>query len=240
MGYMIPDSSGKHVGRRSLVVGGGAAALAALTGAVAPARAFGGASTASEHARQVVEWIDVDRGLPDLDVVKNRLVQGLAELDASPPRDPRANDLHAWMQQRVTDLTGKTEAYPVVAYHDPLARALLAFFFAVHSQHMNPVPPTITESMPVHPVLARLESDFFPALVAEVDAEGRRSAAFAELMNTSDTEMERIITEIADTPTAGGGAAPAAIKDWKRAMRIVQVAIVVIGALEYALDRKMN
>jgi hypothetical protein len=194
------------VNRRSLVVGGGAAALVAATAGLSPAAAarVSRMSTA-EHARRVLGSLNVDRGLVDLAGAQGRLKEGVASYLESAPRDPNANDVYAWTQQRVRDLTGRPDVFGGPLFEHPQTRALLAFAFALYTQHQDVRLPVIVRSMPVPVVLAKLEPDFFPELLRQLEAEGRGRPGLDRLLQAGSAELDRIVGEIAGDLTGGGG-----------------------------------
>jgi hypothetical protein len=207
------------VDRRSLVVGGGAAALATLVAGISPAAAsaVGRSVGTAERVRRVLDTLEVDRGLADIDGVKRQLAESLLVYEKSVPRDPKADDLHAWVQQRVTDLTGRTEEYVEVAFETPQTLALLGFAFAVHTQRKDLEPVQVTQSMPVPALMSKLEADFFSEMVSQMDAKSRNEPRFGELVEKGSTEMLRVITEVAQaSPDSAVAAIAAAAKKYTK------------------------
>src|SRR5687767_9394183 len=119
--------------RRSLVVGGGAAALAAGLAGVGnvrtPAAAAAGIgaepTSTAEHARRFLASFNVDLGLVNPDTAQGNLKESVAAYQASAPRDPNAEDLHAWAKDRLADLTG-TGTFETVL-RNPQSQSVLAF-----------------------------------------------------------------------------------------------------------------
>jgi hypothetical protein len=202
------------VDRRTVVVGG-AAALAALAGGVSSAAAstVGAAETTQEHARRVLDKVNVELGLVNVEGAAGQMVDGLDVYLASPPRDPKANDFYAWSERRVRNLTGRKDELGAILVDDSKARALLGFGFACYTQHQGVAAPTITRSMPAPSALVGLESDFFPELHKQVDAKSASSPAFADIIDASTAELDRITIERAtdDDPEADAFGVPAIV-----------------------------
>jgi hypothetical protein len=192
------------VDRRSLVVGGGAAALAAVVGGLPPAAALAGQrlSGTGEHARRVLGAVETERGLVDLETAFSRLTECVKSYQNSPPRDPNADDLHAWTQQRVTELTGKKEPFAEYLLEVPQTRSLLGFAFVSFAQHKDTRLPVMAHSMPVPAVLVKLEPDFFPELVNQIEIEGRRDQKFADLIQAGMAELDRFIPPVDEPSTS--------------------------------------
>ncbi len=226
------------VDRRSLVMGGGAAALAAVAGKISPAAAapIAKPATTSEHVQRVVASLDVRRGLVDLDVVAARLARSVADYEAAEPRDPRAADLYAWIQHRVTGLTGVTDPFESVVDELEQTRTLMAFGFAVHTQHQDLPQPVISPSMPVPRVMARLETDFFPALLGQIAAESRSQPAFSEVLRASAAELDRVMTALAQESAASGAAVMAAAKPnrWRTIATVMILTFVCFAQGSYS------
>lgn len=178
--------------RRSLMVG--AAALAAVAGtriSGAQASTLGTETTSTvAHARQVLEQLDVGLGLVDPEGAKLQLLDIFAAYEASPPREPVADDLEAWTRQRHTDLTGLDSLETVL--DNPPTRSLLAFGFVLHSQRQDRQLPVISRGEPVPDGLARLESDFFPELSRQIAIRSRSTQAFADLLDAGAAELDEV------------------------------------------------
>jgi hypothetical protein len=178
--------------RRKLIIGGGAAAVATTLGALAgasPARA-----SEIAHARQTLSGVDVDLGLVNLEGARSRLKESFAAYDVSAPRDPMATDLHAWVDRRIADLTGIKDSF-ASANELAMTRTLLAFGFVAYTHYQHITLPTIARSMPVPTVLSKLEPDFFSELHRQIDTSIRNSRTFASQLQTSSTELDRLLTE---------------------------------------------
>lgn len=188
--------------RRTLVLGGGVAALALAAGPIGPATAATDAT--ADHVRRVVGLLDVGRGLGDLDAARARVAQCLADLHASAPRDPRADDLYAWLQRRVTDLTGRTDPFENVAGTQEPTRTMIAFAFAAQTQLPAGQRPVLTAGMRTPATLRRLEPDFFPELAAQLEQMSARSPAFAALLAAGAAALDRLVADL--TASDGGPA----------------------------------
>jgi hypothetical protein len=64
----------------------------------------------------------------------------------------------------------------------------------------RPQPPTLTRSTPVPTVLASLEPDFFPVLLAQIEAKRSSTPAFARLMQAGSTEFDQSVLTAANDP----------------------------------------
>lgn len=213
--------------RRSLIVGGGAAALAvAAGGIIQPAAASADGTTATtNHARRVLELVNVDRGLVDPDGARRHLAESLATYTASAPRDPDADDLNAWVRRRIASLTG-TDSVEAAVYKIPETRELLAFGFLSYTQRQDRPQPKITRSMPVPAVLTNLEPDFLPELLRQVRGKAKASVPFASELRTSSDHLTNFITA-EDTGTGPGHPTNEDIANW--VVVLIVVAIVVIS-----------
>jgi hypothetical protein len=213
--------------RRSLVVAGGVAAIAAVAGGTilpTAASALGAEPTSTaDHARRVLELVNVDLGLVNPIGVRGKLVESLATYRASAPRDPNANDLHAWVRQRIADLTG-TDSFKAAVTELPQTRTLLAFGFLSFTQHQDRRIPRITRSMPVPTVLAKLELDFFPELLSQINAKIGKSAPFANDLAASSSELDQFI---ATTSIEPGHPTDEDIVQW--VVLLILVGIVVVS-----------
>lgn len=191
--------------RRSLVVGGGAAAIATALGAVAngrnsPASAStigAGPTSTADHAQGFLENLDVELGLVDADAAQRMMTDSFGVYLASDPRDPKANDLHAWAQQRIADLTG-TDDIEAAVTKIPQTRKLLATSFLIYTQQKDLQLPKITRSMSVPARLVKLEPDFFPELLRQIDAKSESSRGFADLLQAGSAELDRFLATVSD------------------------------------------
>jgi hypothetical protein len=187
--------------RRKFVVGGGAAAVAttltAVTGAipaVAASIAGAGPMSVDDHARRVLDRVNVDLGLVDPAGLQRQFERAYAGYLASAPRDPAANDLDAWIRRRMLELCG-TDSYAAAVTEVPQTRALLAFSFLAYSQHQDTALPLLTRSMRVPTVLRILEPDFLPVLVDQIGERCSTSREFAVALQSTSAELDRIIAE---------------------------------------------
>lgn len=200
--------------RRKFVVGGGVAAVAttltAVTGAGLPAAAASilraGTMTVADHARRVLDSVNVDLGLVNPAGMQRQFEQAYAEFVASAPRDPDANDLDAWIRRRMIELCG-TDSYLAAVTEIPQTRALLAFSFLGNSQHQDTVLPPVTRSMRVPAVLRMLEPDFLPELLDQINERSRTSLQFARALQGASAELDRIIAERLRESSDGAGLA---------------------------------
>jgi hypothetical protein len=192
--------------RRSLIVGGGAAAVAAGLAGVGnvrtqPAAAAGiGAEPTStaDHARRFVESFDVNLGLVNPDAAQGNLKESITVYQASAPRDPNAEDLHAWSKRRLADLSG-TDTFETVL-HVPQSQTLLAFGFLLYTQHQEVPLPTVTQRMSVPFTLARLEPDFFPEALNQIEIKSSGSQAFANQLQAGAGELDQLVAEASKGP----------------------------------------
>jgi hypothetical protein len=198
--------------RRKLIVGGGAAAVAATLAAVAGRGIPAGASTTdtaptstADHARRVLDLVDVELGLVNPNGLRGQCAQSLAASQASFAQredDPVVtNNLDAWLRQRMVDLCG-TDSYDVAV---PQTRTLLAFSFLAYSQNQDIPPPQVDPDMPVPTVLQALEPDFLPILLDQINAKSGTSPAFANALQASSAELDQIVAANGqDSPGDGG------------------------------------
>jgi hypothetical protein len=221
--------------RRKLIVGGSAAAVAAALAAMAgkgiPLAAAStidvGPRSTADHARRVLGLVDVDRGLVNPAGLQSQFEQGCAAYLASPaPRDTEptgANDMEAWTAQRMVDLCG-TDAFEA-ATEIPQTRTLLAFGLLACSQRQEGEPPAIARGMPVPAVLEALEADFFPVLLDQIDAKSNGSPSFANALQASAGELDRLVATLTEIEPASMQA---------RSLSRTQIAaliIIVVGNL---------
>jgi hypothetical protein len=187
------------------------------------ASAFGAEPTSTaDHARRVLELVNVDLGLVNLGDARRKLAESLAAYRASAARDPSADDLHAWARQRLAALTG-TDSFKAAVTELPQTRTLLAFGFLSLTQHQDRRLPRITRSMPVPTVLAKLEPDFLPELLSQVSAELKKSAAFATDLTASSSELDQFI---ATTSIEPGHPTDEDIVDWIVVLIVVGIVVV--------------
>ena len=221
--------------RRKFVVGGGVAAVAttltAVTGAGLPAAAASilgaGPMTVTEHARRVLDSVNVDLGLVNPAGMQRQFEQAYAEFVASAPRDPDANDLDAWIRRRMIELCG-TDSYLAAVTEIPQTRALLAFSFLANSQHQDIVLPPVTRCMRVPAVLRMLEPDFLPELLDQINERSRTSLRFALALQAASAELDRIIAEKLRESSNGAGLA-ASSSNGPSDAAVVFSLIVVVG-----------
>lgn len=182
------------VDRRQLIAGAGAAIVLSLTGkaasAISPA-ALRRITTA--HARHVLDLVDPERGLVKPAGFQELLEHNYPIYRDSEPRDPKADDLDAWMRGRVLDLCG-TDDY-ADAVKDEKVRKLFGFTVLAYSQQQDPDLPEIRRSMPVDDLLLRLEPGFLPELVGQLDETAGQSPAFAAALEAGTAEFDRILNE---------------------------------------------
>jgi hypothetical protein len=215
--------------RRSLVLGGGAAAIAAAVagGRILSAEAStttAGPTSTADHARRVLELVNVDIGLVNPSGAKRLLEESLAVFQASAPRDPNANDLDAWARSRIADLTG-TDSFEAAVKEIPQTRTLLAFGFLSYTQHQDRRQPKIIRSMPVPAALANLEPDFFPELLGQINAKVKGSTTFANELRTSSAELDQFVATVSMAPP--GHPTTGDIVNW--VVFLVVVGIVVLS-----------
>jgi hypothetical protein len=194
--------------RRSLVVGGGAAALAAGLASVgnvrtqAAAAAGIGAEPAStaDHARRFLASFNVELGLVNPDAAQGNLKESIAAYQASAPRDPDAEDLHAWAKHRLADLTGTGTFETVLRI--PQSQTVLSFGFLLYTQHQEVRLPMITQRMSVPATLANLEPDFFPELLNQIEIKRASSRDFASQLQAGAGELDRLVAAVSKGPAA--------------------------------------
>jgi hypothetical protein len=195
--------------RRKLIVGGGAAALATTLASVAGRGTPASATEVStaDHARSVLDQVDVSRGLVDPEGLRSQFQQSYATCQASfaqpDPDSPPANDLDAWIRQRTFSLCG-TDSYVAAVTEAPEARTLVAFSFLAYSQNQNISMPQIEPGMPVPAMLQNLEPDFLPVLVGQINDKSNASPEFASALQASLAEVDSIIEESQQDPGDGG------------------------------------
>lgn len=198
--------------RRKLIVGGSAAAVAATLAVMAgKGIPLAAASTidaeptsTADHARRVLNLVDVDLGLVNPAGLQNQLEQGCAAYLASPaPRDTEptvATDMEAWTAQRMVDLCGSDSFEAVTEI--PQTRTLLAFGLLACSQHQEGEPPQTYRGMPVPAVLEALEADFFPVLLDQIGVKSNGSPSFANALQASSAELDRVVATLAEIQSA--------------------------------------
>jgi hypothetical protein len=219
--------------RRRLIVGGSAAVaaagLAALVGKGAPAAAStvdAEATSTLDHARRILDLVDVDLGLVDPAGLQSQFEQGCAAYAASPaPRDedPTVATMEAWIEQRMVDLCGTDAVENATGI--PPTRTLLAFGLLACSQHQDGEPPQIFQGMPVPGVLEALEPDFLPVLLDQIDVKSNGSPSFATAIQASLVELDRFVATLPE-------AEPATMR--ARSLTRIQIAaliIIVVGNL---------
>lgn len=218
-----------RMNRRSLIVAGGAAALAATTtGPALPAAASttGAGTATAAHARRVLGLVNADLGLAN-PIGLNRLLEAsLADYVASAPRDPAAADLNAWLRRRLVSLAG-TDSFLDAATKIPQTRELLAFGLLSYSQRQDGRQPKIARGMPVPAVLANLEPDFLPELLRQVEAKTRTSPPFVSGLQSGTDHLTQLFVP-ADAPGGPGPGHPTNddIADWIVVLIVVGIVIV--------------
>jgi hypothetical protein len=196
--------------RRKLIVGGGAAALATTLASIAGTGTPAAASTVevstADHARSVLDQVNVDLGLVNPAGLRSQFQQSYTTCQATfaqpDPDSPPTNDLDAWIRQRTLNLCG-TDSYVVAVTETPEARALVAFSFLAYSQNQDISVPQIESGMPVPAMLQNLEPDFLPVLVGQINDKSSTSPEFAGALQASLAEVDRMIEENQD-PGDGG------------------------------------
>jgi hypothetical protein len=194
--------------RRKLLVGGGAAALATalvtVTGRGTPAAAS--PTSTADHARLVLNQVDVDLGLVPTPGFPTLYGQNYAAYQASfaqGDQDPVVtNDLDGWVRGRMLDLCG-TDSYAAAVTEVPQTRTLLAFSFLAYSQDQGTALPAADPTMPVPTVLQTLEPDFLPVLVGQIDDKRGASPAFADALRAGSAELDRIVAATLQNPPGG-------------------------------------
>jgi hypothetical protein len=197
--------------RRKLIVGGGAAAVATVLAAVAgdgtPAAASTVEVSTADHARSVLEQVDVDVGLVNPAGLRSHFQQTYSTCQATfaqpDPDSPPTNDLDAWIRQRTFDLCG-TDSYVVAVTEAPQARTLVAFSFLAYSQNQDISVPQIESNMPVPAMLRNLEPDFLPVLVGQINDKTNTSPEFAGALLASLAEVDQMIAENQQDSGDGG------------------------------------
>jgi hypothetical protein len=195
--------------RRKLLVGGGAAALAAglvaVTGRAATASTTAAPSTA-DHARLVLDQVNVDLGLVPTPGFQGQFAQNYTALQgsfATGDQDPVVtNDLDVWVRQRMLDLCG-TDSYAAAVTEVPQTRTLLAFSFLAYSQDQGTALPQADPTMPVPTMLQTLEPDFLPVLLGQINDKSASSPAFADALQASSAELDRIVAANVQNPPGG-------------------------------------
>jgi hypothetical protein len=217
--------------RRKLIVGGGAAAVVTTFAAVAGERTPAAAvTTVEDHAQRVVDLVDAELGLVDPAGLRHQIERGYATYVASAPRDPDANDLDAWVRQRMVELCG-TDSYAAVM-EIPETRLLLAFNFLAYSQNQSIVLTPVERSVRVPVLLRTLEPDFLPVLLRLVQDRVRTSREFAAAIQASSAELDRFVQEKLRSLPNGGSRARAQ-SDGKDALNMTLGFLVILGTYYY-------
>jgi hypothetical protein len=182
--------------RRKLIIGGGAAAVATTLSAVAGTRMPARAATLSteEHARLVLDEVNVDLGLVNPEGIRRQLEQWYRALLASPPPEPSPDDLQTWIRRRMVELCG-TDSYADAATKIPETRTLLAFNYLAYSQNQDEPLPEIDFGASVPPVFEKLEPDFLPVLLQLINEKSRSSREFATALEATLAELDRYVAE---------------------------------------------
>ena len=140
-----------------------------------------------DHVQRAIESIDPAA----------KLVAFYHQFPKDPP--PRGkvppNSLRVWCLSRIKDLCGATsfsDAAQNASFNTVLAYAYLAF-----SKDSPKAPPRINQYARVPAGIAKLEPDFFPALLKELEAESKESPAFALKMKSAHEELAQVIARLA-------------------------------------------
>lgn len=232
--------------RRTLIVGSGAAAVATTLSAVAatttpaqavPARARFRLASTADHARQVLEQVNVELGLVDPDGLRRRYEQCYALLLASPPHEPRPDDLETWISRRMVDLCG-TDSYADVL-KIPQTRSLLSFAFLAYSQNQDKPLPDIDPGIPVPPVFEKLEPDFLPVLFELINDKRATSRQFASALDAASDELDRIVADkLRDSPDGKGtGGQAQAAPGPAEALDFILFVVVLMCVYYWAKDQ---
>lgn len=190
--------------RRKLLVSGSAAAVATTLTAVAPASAASRPVSTADHVRRVLSDVNIGLGLVDPAGLQRQFEQAYRALQSSPPRDPEAGDLDAWIRRRMIELSG-TDSFAVAATEIPQTRALLAFSFLAFSQHQETTLPQLSLGMRVPTTLRALEPDFLPVLLSHIEDQSLSSRAFSYALQATSAELDRMIAEKVRESSGGDG-----------------------------------
>jgi hypothetical protein len=199
--------------RRRLLVSGGAAAVAATIVAVVgrgtPALGDGAPVSTADHARLVLDQVNLDLGLVNPTGLQGQFEQSFAASQTffaqRDPDQPITNDLDGWLRQRMLDLCG-TDSYAVAVTEVPETRTLLAFSFLACSQNQDGSLPTqIDPGMPVPSVAQNLEPDFFPVLLGQINDKSNASPDFADALQASSAALDQIIADNLPSDPGDGG-----------------------------------
>jgi hypothetical protein len=175
--------------------------------------------------------VSTTNGLINSEGVQAKLDESFATYLAAAPRDPKADDLHAWAETRLTDLTG-AEMFKN-ALDIPETKTLMSFGFMVYSQHQD-VRLEVSRSMPVPTALSKLEPDFFPELLHQIEVNCLTSRAFGDQLVAAGAEVERFVARASSTGTAS------MMRDESRALYAVTVVIIVFAGIASWVNSKDN
>jgi hypothetical protein len=224
--------------RRKFVVGGGAAAVAttltAVSGAATPAVAAStigtGPTSTADHVQRVLNEVNPELGLVDPAGLQRQFERSYAEFLASAPRDPNANDLDAWIRQRMVEVCG-TDSYVAAVTQVPQARLLLAFSFLAYSQHQETPFPTLSQGMRVPIVLRVLEPDFLTVLLQQLNERCSTSREFASALLATSAELDRIFAEKLRASSSYRGRAPSMADNAADTAGYIAGVFVILGFL---------
>lgn len=220
--------------RRKLLVSGSAAAVATTLTAVAPAAATSWPTSTpistADHVRRVLGDVNIGLGLVDPAGLQRQFDRAYAALQSSPPRDPEAGDLDAWIRRRMVELSG-TDSFAVAATEIPQTRSLLAFSFLAFSQHQETALPQLSLGMRVPATLRVLEPDFLPVLLNHVEDQSITSRGFAQALQATSAELDRMIAEKLRESSGDGGMLMASPNNGKEALEFTAGVIVFIAFL---------
>lgn len=156
-----------------------------------------GTNTA-EHARLLLTSVDPDASL----------IEQYQSFVKSPPRKATDDDFHAWCLARIKSLCGATSFQD--AFQRNEFRTLLAFGYMGYAQNLNISPARVTRSMPVPMVALKLEADFFPVLLKEIQAYMATSPTFAQKLKASEQSVSNLVARFSATPSDSAPGAQAA------------------------------
>jgi hypothetical protein len=150
-----------------------------------------------------------------------------------------ANSLRQWCLSRIKDLCGATsfsEAAKNASFNTVLAYAYLAF-----STHSPQALPRINQYARVPAAIAKLEPDFFPALLKGLEEESKASPAFALKMKTAHQELAQVIDRLEKTSSKPAPASVRpAVDDGGGGVGGAIVAIVTFVLFYIAMGKKLS
>ena len=157
-----------------------------------------------------------------------------------PPGKVPANSLNVWCLNRIKDLCGATsfsEAAMNASFNTVLAYAYLAF-----SKDSPQALPRINQYARVPAAITKLEPDFFPTLLKELEAESKASPAFALKMKSAHEELAQVIARLneASSKAVPAGLHPAADDNGGAGVGGAIVAIVTFVLFYVAMGKKID